>query len=99
MRYLMEEIKEFVAKPDQYKEQYTQELLDELIAHLYPEKRHSEVRAYLEELPDHANSLRIQIAVVHLSAKEHERGNIDQLVANIDLASQDYRDLLMAYYS
>ena len=98
MRYSTDEIREFVSKPDQHKAHYTQSLLEELIAYLYSEKQQSEVRAYLEELPDHANSLRVQIAVVHLSANEKDKGSIDKLIANIDLASKDYRDLLMAYY-
>lgn len=98
MQYTLDEIRTFIAKPDQYSQHYTATLLNDLIETLFPDDS-DEVQQYLTVLPEHANSLRVQIACVHLSVlPESQSGDIDKVIQNIDLASQDYRDLLMAYY-
>lgn len=99
MRYTLSDIGTFIAEPGKHQDKYTETLLQELVEHVFANDV-GDVWSYLTMLPDHANSIRVKLACVHLSVNpETGEGSTDNLVKNIDLASQDYRDLLMAYYT
>lgn len=92
MRYSMDEIHQLIAKPGDMS-QYTQDLRDELIAHLFDDSAHEDVNTALDLLREANLHLRIQIAALHSS-----KGSLDNLMDNVQLALTDYRDLLMNYY-